>query len=85
MFSLKKNIIQIQCQIKSFKIQSKIFVILISLFFISCDFENNKKNNDLKKIYDVKFDRFEKNFFQSNDGKFRSKHQGGTKKTIKLA
>ncbi len=67
MFSLKKNIIQIQCQIKSFKIQSKIFVILISLFFISCDFENNKKNNIPKKIYEVKFDRFEKNFFQSHD------------------
>ena len=67
MFSFKKNIIQIQCQIKSFKIQSKIFVILISLFFVSCDFENNKKNNVLKKTYDVKFDRFEKNFFQSND------------------
>mgnify|MGYP001159740835 CR=1 FL=1 len=67
MFSFKKNIIQIQCQIKSFKIQSKIFVILISLFFVSCDFENNKKNNVLKKTYDVKFDRFEKKFFQSND------------------
>ena len=67
MFSLKKNIIQIQCQIKSFKIQSKIFVILISLFFVSCDFENNKKNNVIKKTYDVEFDRFEKKFFQSND------------------
>ena len=66
MFSFKKNIIQIQCQIKYFKIQSKIFVILISLFFVSCDFENNKKNNVLKKTYYVRFDRFEKNFFQSN-------------------
>ena len=66
MFSLKKYIIQIQCQFKSFKSQSKIFVILIFPLFFSCDL-NNVNNKNYEDNFDLNIDRFEKIFFETND------------------
>ena len=66
MSKLKKYISQTQCQIKSFKIQIKIFVIIISVLLLSCDYNKNKESKNAINYIDVKFDRFEKKFFNSS-------------------
>ena len=66
MCKLKKYISQTQCQIKSFKIQIKIFVIIISVLLLSCDYNKNKESKNAINYIDVKFDRFEKKFFNSS-------------------
>ena len=66
MSKLKKHISQTQCQIKSFKIQIKIFVIIISVLLLSCDYNKNKESKNAINYIDVKFDRFEKKFFNSS-------------------
>ena len=66
MSKLKKYISQTQCQIKSFKIQIKIFVIIISVLLLSCDYNKNKVSKNGINYIDVEFDRFEKNFFNSS-------------------
>ena len=66
MSKLKKYISQTQCQIKSFKIQIKIFVIIISVLLLSCDYNKNKESKNAINYIDVEFDRFEKNFFNSS-------------------
>ncbi len=66
MSKLKKYISKTQCQIKSFKIQIKIFIVIISVLLLSCESKKNKENkNDLNYI-DVEFERFEKKFFNSS-------------------
>ena len=64
MNKLKKYNCQTQCQIKSFHIQIKIFVVIISFFFLSCNYNDHKKVKDDYKSIDIKFDRFEKKFFE---------------------
>ena len=66
MSKLKKYISQTQCQIKSFKIQIKIFVIIISVLLLSCDYNKNKESKNAINYIDVEFDRFEKKFFNSS-------------------
>tara|TARA_B100000475_G_scaffold105174_1_gene76820 strand:- start:575 stop:1585 length:1011 start_codon:yes stop_codon:yes gene_type:complete len=66
MSKLKKYISQTQCQIKSFKIQIKIFVIIISVLLLSCDYNKNKESKNGINYIDVEFDRFEKKFFNSS-------------------
>ena len=66
MSKLKIYISQTQCQIKSFKIQIKIFVIIISVLLLSCDYNKNKESKNAINYIDVKFDRFEKKFFNSS-------------------
>ena len=66
MSKLKKYISQTQCQIKSFKIQIKIFVIIISVLLLSCDYNKNKVSKNGINYIDVEFDRFEKKFFNSS-------------------
>ena len=66
MSKLKKYISQTQCQIKSFKIQIKIFVIIISVLLLSCDYNKNKESKNGINYIDVEFERFEKKFFNSS-------------------
>ena len=66
MSKLKKYISQTQCQIKSFKIQIKIFVLIISVLLLSCDYNKNKESKNAINYIDVEFDRFEKKFFNSS-------------------
>ena len=66
MSKLKKYISQTQCQIKSFKIQIKIFVIIISVLLLSCDYNKNKESKNGLNYIDVEFERFEKKFFNSS-------------------
>ena len=66
MSKLKKYISQTQCQIKSFNIQIKIFVIIISVLLLSCDYNKNKESKNGLNYIDVEFERFEKKFFNSS-------------------
>ena len=56
MSKLKKYISQTQCQIKSFKIQIKIFVIIISVLLLSCDYNKNKESKNGINFIDVEFE-----------------------------
>ena len=56
---------QNQCQIKFFKIEIKIFLSIILIFFSSCDSSRNRIDNIGKNLADVQLDRFDKKFFLS--------------------
>ena len=72
MSKLKKNINQIQYQIKSFKIQIKIFVLIISVFLFSCENNKRKINQSEYNSIDIKFDRFDKKFFKIKEDSLSS-------------
>ena len=72
MSKLKKNSNQTQYQIKSFKIQIKIFVLIISVFLFSCENNKRKINQSEYNSIDIKFDRFDKKFFKIKEDSLSS-------------
>ncbi len=64
MINLKFNTSQIQCQNKSFSVQSKIFISIICISFLSCISNTTQKfDSDI----DIQVDRFEKKFFEISE------------------
>lgn len=64
MINLKFNTSQIQCQNKSFNVQSKIFISIICISFLSCISNTTQKfDSDI----DIQVDRFEKKFFEISE------------------
>ena len=64
MINLKFNTSQIQCQIKSFSVQSKIFTPIICISLLSC-ISNTPQKSD--SDFDIQIDRFEKKFFEISE------------------
>ncbi|MAT79352.1 MAG: hypothetical protein CMD13_01250 [Flavobacteriales bacterium] len=72
MIKLKKNTNQTQYQIKSFKIQIKIFLLIVSVFFFSCDNNKRKTNQSDYNSINIKFERFDKKFFKIKEDSLSS-------------
>ena len=64
MINLKFNSSQIQCQINSFSVQSKIFISIICISFLSCISNTTQK---FDSDFDIQIDRFEKKFFEISE------------------
>ena len=64
MINLKFITSQIQCQIKSFSVQSKIFTSIICISFLSCISNTTQK---FDSDFDIQIDRFEKKFFEISE------------------
>ena len=64
MINLKFITSQIQCQIKSFSVQSKIFISIICISFLSCISNTTQK---FDSDFDIQIDRFEKKFFEISE------------------
>ena len=64
MIKLKFSTSQIQCQIKSFSVQSKIFTPIICISLLSC-ISNTPQKSD--SDFDIQIDRFEKKFFEISE------------------
>ena len=64
MIKLKFSTSQIQCQIKSFSVQSKIFILIICISFLSCISNTTQK---FDSDFDIQIDRFEKKFFEISE------------------
>ena len=64
MINLKFSTSQIQCQINSFSVQSKIFISIICISFLSCISNTTQK---FDSDFDIQIDRFEKKFFEISE------------------
>ena len=64
MINLKINSSQIQCQINSFSVQSKIFISIVCISFLSCISNTTQK---FDSDFDIQIDRFEKKFFEISE------------------
>jgi len=69
---LKKNTNQTQYQIKSFKIQIKIFLLIVSVFLFSCENNKRKTNQSDYNSINIKFERFDKKFFKIKEDSLSS-------------